>query len=132
MVKNADEMSGEKQDGDDPRQTRIGMFLRKHYFDEIPQIINVLKGDMSFVGPRPERSEYIDELKEKIPFYEMRLLVPPGLTGWAQINMEDDASVQDAPEKMQYDLYYVKNRTSALDLLILLRTIATLLKRQGR
>ncbi|MFY9462658.1 MAG: sugar transferase [Candidatus Sungiibacteriota bacterium] len=112
--------------------TRAGKILRASYIDEIPQIINILKGEMSFVGPRPERPEYVAELKEKVPFYEIRLLVPPGISGWAQINMQDDAAVEDAPEKMQYDLYYVKNRSFLLDLLIMLRTIFTLLRREGR
>ena len=133
MIKNADQLSGFKKIGSsDPRQTAIGSFLRKFYLDELPQIVNILRGEMSLVGPRPERPEYIEGLKEKIPFYETRLLVEPGLTGWAQVNMEDDASVEDAPEKMQYDLYYIKNRSFILDLLIALRTIAALLKRQGR
>lgn len=133
MIDNADQLSGFKTvDGSDPRQTKVGAFLRKIYLDELPQIINILKGEMSFVGPRPERLEYVAELKKKIPFYEMRLLVPPGITGWAQINMEDDASVEDAPEKMQYDLYYIKNRSFVLDLLVILRTIFIVLQRQGR
>lgn len=133
MVDNAEQLSGFKTvDGLDPRQTRVGTFLRKMYLDELPQIINILKGEMSFVGPRPERPEYVDGLKQKIPFYEMRLLVPPGITGWAQINMEDDASVEDAPEKMQYDLYYIKNRSFVLDILVILKTIFIVLQRQGR
>lgn len=134
MVQNADVLSGSKETGSgpDPRRTRIGAVLRRSYLDEIPQVVNILKGEMSFVGPRPERPEYVAELRDKVPFYEMRLLVPPGITGWAQINMEDDASVEDAPEKMQYDLYYVKNRSFILDLLIMLRTLFTLLRREGR
>lgn len=112
--------------------TRVGAFLRRSYLDELPQLINIFKGDMSFVGPRPERPEFVERLKNETPFYEMRLLVPPGLTGWAQINMENDAAVADTPEKMQYDLYYIKNRTMMLDLLILLRTVSALLRRQGR
>ena len=132
MVNNAHEFSGFKSMDRDPRQTRIGAILRRSYLDEIPQIINILKGEMSFVGPRPERPEYVRQLKEKVPFYEMRLLVPPGITGWAQINMEDDASVEDAPQKMQYDLYYVKNRSFILDFLIMLKTLFTLLRREGR
>lgn len=112
--------------------TKTGVFLRKTYLDELPQIINIVKGEMSFIGPRPERPEFVEELKKNIPFYEMRLLTPPGLTGWAQINMENDAAAADAPEKMQYDLYYIKNRTFVLDLLIALRTIATLVHREGR
>lgn len=132
MVKDADKMSGFKEGGLDTRHTRVGKFLRKSYIDELPQIINIFKGEMSFVGPRPERPEYVRELKQKIPFYEMRLLVPPGITGWAQIHMENDASVEDAPEKMQYDLYYVKHRSFVLDLLIILRTIFIILRREGR
>lgn len=132
MVKDAEFVGGLKGEGYDIRLTRAGYYLRKSYLDELPQIINVLNGDMSFVGPRPERPEYIDGLKKEIPFYEMRLLVSPGLTGWAQIHMENDASVEDAPEKMQYDLYYVKNRSFTLDLLISMRTIFTLLRRRGR
>ncbi|MEK7173356.1 MAG: sugar transferase [Patescibacteria group bacterium] len=112
--------------------TKIGRLLRKSYLDELPQIINILRGEMSFVGPRPERPEFIEKLEEKIPFYRTRLLTKPGLTGWAQINMRDDAAAQDAPEKMQYDLYYIKNRSLALDLLIALKTAGTLLHRQGR
>lgn len=117
---------------DDPRQYWFGKLMRRAYFDELPQLWNVLKGEMSFIGPRPERPEYVEKLKQKVPFYEMRLVVPPGITGWAQINMENDAAVEDAPEKMQYDLYYVKNRSFTLDLLIILRTMFTLLQRQGR
>lgn len=132
MVKNAADESGLKENGVDMRHTRVGKFLRKIYIDELPQIINVLRGEMSFIGPRPERPEYVRELQEKIPFYEMRLLVSPGITGWAQINMENDASVEDAPEKMQYDLYYIKNKSLLLDLLIALRTIFIILRRPGR
>lgn len=132
MVADAERMSGFKGHGRDPRHTRVGAFLRKSYLDELPQIINILKGEMSFVGPRPERPEYVKILKEKIPFYEMRLLTLPGITGWAQVNMEDDASVEDTPEKMQYDLYYIKNRSPILDLLIIIRTLFAVLRRQGR
>ena len=132
MVKDAEYLGGLKGEGYDVRLTRIGTVLRKSYLDELPQIINVLRGEMSFVGPRPERPEYVEELKKIVPFYEMRLLVQPGITGWAQVNMEDDASVEDAPEKMQYDLYYVKNRSFILDLLIALRTLSAILRRQGR
>ena len=133
MVANAESLSGFKVHGDyDPRHTRIGALMRATYIDELPQIINILRGEMSFIGPRPERPEYVEDLKQKIPFYETRLLVPPGITGWAQVNMENDASVEDAPEKMQYDLYYIKNRTFILDLLIVLRTLFTIVRRQGR
>mgnify|MGYP001593204151 CR=1 FL=1 len=132
MIKDAESLNGLKGSGRDSRHTSIGSFLRKNYADELPQIFNILRGDMSFIGPRPERPEYIRGLKLKIPFYEMRLLVPPGITGWAQINMENDASVEDAPEKMQYDLYYIKNRSLILDLLIMLKTVFTILRREGR
>ncbi|MDP3710665.1 MAG: sugar transferase [bacterium] len=125
-----------KQDGwekeGDHIYTKIGLFLRRSYLDELPQIINIFKGEMSFVGPRPERPEFVEELKKEIPFYEMRLLMKPGLTGWAQIHMEDDAAAKDAPEKMQYDLYYVKNRSFILDLLIILRTFFSIIQRGGR
>ncbi len=132
MVKDAEKIDGFKREGYDVRHTKTGLFLRKNYLDELPQIWNILKGEMSFVGPRPERPEYVEKLKQKIPFYEMRLLVPPGITGWAQVNMEDDASVEDAPEKMQYDLYYIKNRSFILDALIALKTTLTILQRRGR
>lgn len=123
---------GRSGEDTDHRLTRIGRLLRRSYIDELPQIINILRGEMSFIGPRPERPEFVEQLKQKVPFYETRLLVLPGLTGWAQINMEDDASVEDAPEKMQYDLYYIKNRSFVLDTLIAVRTIFTVLQRSGR
>ena len=134
MVKDADKIGGLKEHGagPDPRVTRVGLFLRKSYLDELPQIWNIFKGEMSFVGPRPERPEFVEKLKQHIPFYEMRLLVTPGISGWAQINMENDASVEDAPEKLQYDLYYIKNRSPLLDLLIMLRTFFIVLRREGR
>ncbi|MBI2055013.1 MAG: sugar transferase [Candidatus Sungbacteria bacterium] len=125
-------MNETKEAINDPRQYAFGTFMRKSYLDELGQVWNVLKGEMSFVGPRPERPQYVEKLKEKVPFYEMRLLVKPGITGWAQINMENDAAVDDAPEKMQYDLYYIKNRSLILDLLIALRTVFSILGRRGR
>jgi exopolysaccharide biosynthesis polyprenyl glycosylphosphotransferase len=132
MIENAQTIGGHKEIPMDTRHTRVGAVLRKNYLDEIPQLINIIRGDMSFVGPRPERPEYVDNLKMRVPFYEMRLLVTPGATGWAHVNMENDASVEDAPEKMQYDLYYVKNRSFLLDMLILLRSLFILIKRNGR
>jgi len=131
QVLGAEKMSHAKE-GADERYYAFGNFMRKLYLDELAQIINVLKGEMSFVGPRPERPKYVEELKRKIPYYEIRLLVPPGITGWAQINMENDASVEDASEKILYDLYYIKNFSLMLDLRILLKTIATVLSRSGR
>ncbi len=112
--------------------TKFGQFMRRAYLDEIPQVINVLRGDISFVGPRPERPEFVQKLTSRIPFYQARLLVVPGLTGWAQINMENDAAADDAEEKIQYDLYYIKNYSFFLDIRILLKTIAAVLSRSGR
>ncbi len=117
----------------DARVTRFGSFLRKSRIDEIPQAINILKGEMSFVGPRPERPEYIEGLKTAIPFYKERMLVKPGLTGWDQISGEyHSPSREDSMKKLQYDLYYIKNRSIYLDLSIILKTISTVLSRSGR
>ncbi len=116
----------------DKRITFIGNILRKTRIDELPQLWNVLKGDLSFIGPRPERPEFIKELTEKIPHYSMRHLVKPGLSGWAQINFPYGASVEDTTEKLQYDLYYVKNRSLALELSIFLKTIMIVFQRSGR
>ena len=128
----AEKMSEAKAAKSDARHYAFGRMMRAMYLDELAQTWNVLIGEMSFVGPRPARPEYVTELKQKVPFYEMRLIVRPGITGWAQVNMENDASVEDAPEKMQYDLYYIKNRSFTLDLLILMRTIFAILGRKGR
>jgi exopolysaccharide biosynthesis polyprenyl glycosylphosphotransferase len=116
----------------DVRITRVGRLLRRTRIDELPQLWNVLKGDMSLVGPRPERPEFVDRLARSIPFYEARHLVKPGLTGWAQINFTYGASVEDALEKLQLDLYYIKNRSIALELSTLLKTIGTVLRYEGR
>ncbi len=132
QVLGAERYGSEKGSGPDPRAYPVGTFLRKTYLDELPQLWNIIKGEMSFAGPRPERPEFVAELEEKIPFYRMRELALPGMSGWAQINMQNDASVSDAPEKLQYDLYYIKNRTLALDLVIMLKTALKLLQRSGR
>ncbi|MDD5710839.1 MAG: sugar transferase [Candidatus Colwellbacteria bacterium] len=116
----------------DPRITKVGKFLRNTRMDELPQLWNVLIGDMSIVGPRPERPELVKKLTEKIPCYNMRHLVKPGLTGWAQINYEYGDSVKDARIKLQYDVYYTKKRTLVLDLTILLKTAKIILSREGR
>jgi sugar transferase (PEP-CTERM system associated) len=115
----------------DPRVTRIGHFLRKSRLDEIPQLFNVLKGDMSFVGPRPERPEFVEQLKEEIPYYSKRHFLKPGLTGWAQVKYSYGASAEDALEKLRYDLYYIKNYTLLLDFQILLETIKVVLFSRG-
>jgi len=116
---------------DDPRVTRVGRILRKIHFDELPQMINILRGEMSFVGPRPERPEFVGLLNESITFYHLRHYVLPGITGWAQVNYPYGASLDDARRKLQYDLYYVCNASPLLDLRTLLRTARVVLFRQG-
>src|SRR3989338_6805863 len=117
---------------DDPRTTLLGKFLRKTRIDELPQLWNILRGEMSFVGPRAERPEFHDELKTEVPFYEERYIIKPGLSGWAQINYHYGSSVNDAAQKLQYDLYYIKNRSLILDLGIILKTINIALRQAGR
>jgi exopolysaccharide biosynthesis polyprenyl glycosylphosphotransferase len=116
----------------DPRVTRVGHFLRKTRLDELPQFWNVLRGEMSLVGPRAERPELVAEYQKQVPFYRARLLVKPGLGGWAQINYGYVASVTETAVKIEYDLYYIKHRTLAMDFQIILRTIGTVLRRTGR
>lgn len=116
---------------DDPRITRVGRFLRTMRLDEIPQLWCVLKGDMAFVGPRPERPEFVEWLSRDIPFYNVRHLVRPGITGWAQVNYKYGNNAEDAKEKLQYDLFYIKNASMGLDILIMFQTIKILLLRRG-
>lgn len=116
---------------DDDRMTRIGRIIRKIRVDEIPQFWNILRGDMNFVGPRPERPHFVSQLAQEIPFYEQRHLMAPGLTGWAQINYPYGASIEDAKQKLQYDLYYMKNQNLALDAAIMFETIKTILFGRG-
>jgi sugar transferase (PEP-CTERM system associated) len=116
---------------DDDRTTRVGRFLRKTRIDELPQIFNVLKGEMSFVGPRPERPVFVDQLAKQIPFYALRHSVKPGITGWAQVRYSYGASVDDAVEKLQHDLYYVKNNSLFLDLMIMIATVEVVLWGKG-
>ena len=118
------------KDGD-PRVTPIGNLLRRSRLDEVPQLWNVLKGDMSFVGPRPERPEFVAGLTEQIPFYGQRHVIRPGVTGWAQVCYTYGATTEDALQKLQYDLYYIKNLSIALDLFIILETVKTVLLRKG-
>lgn len=115
----------------DPRVTRVGSVIRPMRIDELPQLLNVLRGEMSMIGPRPERPHFVQQLGRVIPFYNERSCVKPGLTGWAQVNFPYGASVEDAREKLAYDLYYVKNRNLLLDMLILLSTIRVVLFREG-
>ena len=116
----------------DPRVTRVGNFLRRSRLDELPQFWSVLRGEMSLVGPRAERPGLVNEYQKQIPFYRARLLVKPGLTGWAQINYGYVSSVTETVVKLEYDLYYIKHRTLAMDFSIILRTIGTVLRRTGR
>lgn len=116
---------------DDGRATRVGRIIRKIRVDEIPQFWNILKGEMSFVGPRPERPHFVSQLAQEIPFYEHRHLVAPGLTGWAQIKYPYGASIEDARQKLQYELYYIKNQSLTLDLIIVFETIKTVLFGRG-
>jgi exopolysaccharide biosynthesis polyprenyl glycosylphosphotransferase len=115
----------------DPRVTRVGAFIRMARIDELPQLLNVLRGEMSFIGPRPERPHFVAQLEQALPFYRERALVKPGLTGWAQVNYPYGASVEDARAKLSYDLYYVKHRSLLLDLLILVATVRVVLFRRG-
>jgi exopolysaccharide biosynthesis polyprenyl glycosylphosphotransferase len=115
----------------DDRITRVGRFLRKTRLDEVPQVINVLRGEMSVIGPRPERPEFVKELQQAIPFYRTRLIVKPGLTGWAQIYYPYGNTVEDALNKLQYDFYYLRHWSVWLDLYILFQTIAVMLKFKG-
>ena len=116
---------------DDDRITRVGRWLRKMRLDELPQLFNVLKGEMSFVGPRPERPFFVDSLKKQIPYYIQRLSVKPGITGWAQVNYPYGATTEDAMEKLQLDLYYIKHMSLSLDLLIVLKTLKTAVSGEG-
>ncbi|AFL89062.1 sugar transferase, PEP-CTERM system associated/exopolysaccharide biosynthesis polyprenyl glycosylphosphotransferase [Terriglobus roseus DSM 18391] len=115
----------------DPRVTKIGMFMRKTRIDEVPQLWNVLRGDMGFVGPRPERPEFVPWLAEQLPYYNLRHLIRPGLTGWAQVRYGYGATLEESREKLQYDLYYVKHSSLGLDLLIMFETIKIILRRRG-
>lgn len=132
MVQDAEKHGAQFAGKDDARITPIGKVMRRLRIDEIPQLLNVLKGNMSLVGPRPERVVFVETMTREIPYYKLRLLVPPGLTGWAQINgvyAGDD--LDDHKEKLEYDLFYIKNRNIIMDLLILLRTIKTIVQARG-
>ena len=132
MCDNAEKESGPVwASKNDPRVTKVGSWLRKTRIDEIPQLLNVLKGDMSFIGPRPERTEFVDRLSEKIPYYGKRHFVKPGVTGWAQVKYPYGASDEDALEKLRYDLYYIKNYSLMLDLIIVLETVKVVLFGRG-
>jgi len=128
----AEENGAQWASSDDKRIFRFGGFLRKSRIDELPQCWNILRGDMSIIGPRPERPEFTSSLAKDIPYYDLRHVVKPGLTGWAQVNYPYGASTEDSLRKLQYDLYYIKNYSLLLDLNILLRTVLVTIKRSGR
>jgi lipopolysaccharide/colanic/teichoic acid biosynthesis glycosyltransferase len=115
----------------DPRVTRVGRVIRTLRFDELPQLVNILRGDMNIVGPRPERPHFVDMLCDQIPYYGLRHSVPPGLTGWAQVCYAYGSSVEESREKLEYDLFYIKNMSLSLDLLILFITLKTVLLGRG-
>ena len=132
MVDNAEASTGAKwTDDDDSRITRVGRFLRRTRLDELPQILNILRGDMHLIGPRPERPQFISQLEKQIPFYRARLAVKPGLTGWAQVNYRYGNTVEDARVKLEYDLYHIKNRSVTLDIQILFKTVGVMLTFKG-
>ena len=132
MIEDAEQSGAQWAAKNDPRVTRIGRLLRATRIDELPQLWNVLIGEMSFIGPRPERPDFNRELEEAIPYYDLRHLVKPGITGWAQVLYPYGASIEDAREKLQYDLYYIKNYSAMLDLVILIRTFRVVLVGRGR
>ncbi len=115
----------------DDRVTRVGRVIRKLRIDELPQLFSVLAGTMSLVGPRPERPYFVDKLTQEIPYYSVRHSVKPGVTGWAQVRYQYGASVEDSAAKLQYDLYYVKNHSLFLDILVLFETVGVVLMRKG-
>jgi len=133
MIKNA-EADGHARPAseNDPRVTRVGNFLRRSRLDELPQFWNVLRGEMSIVGPRAERPELVQKYQKQIPFYRARLMVKPGISGWAQINYGYASTIEDTEIKLEYDLYYIKHRSVLMDLVIILRTVSTVLGRKGR
>lgn len=132
MIQNAEASTGPvfSREGD-PRITRVGRFMRKTRLDELPQVLNILRGDMSIVGPRPERPEHVARLMEKIPFYRTRMVVRPGLTGWAQVQYTYGSTDEDALVKLEYDLYYIRHKSVFLDLNIVIRTIGKVLRMSG-
>ena len=131
MYQDAEKNGPQWASENDPRVTRIGRIIRKVRIDELPQFINVIKNDMSFVGPRPERRFFVDQLEKIIPFYVLRMHAKPGITGWAQINFSYGDTIEDAKEKLKYELYYMKHRSLWLDLLIIFQTLKVALKGRG-
>ena len=132
MIVNAEEHGAVWATKNDKRVTKFGRFLRKSRLDELPQFYNILKGDMSVIGPRPERPKFVKELSHNIPFYQTRHIVKPGLTGWAQVKSRYGSSLDDSLVKLQYDLYYIKHRSFLLDLNIIFKTLSTVVFYRGQ
>lgn len=132
MIVNAETNGAKWAEVNDVRITKFGKFLRRSRLDEIPQFINILKGEMSVIGPRPERPYFVNELSQVIPYYETRHIIKPGLTGWAQVKTRYGASVDESLTKLQYDLFYIKHRSIFLDLNILLKTMSTVVYYRGQ
>jgi len=130
MILDAEKKGAKWADVKDKRITKVGKIIRQLHFDELPQMINVIKGDISLIGPRPERPEFVEKLEKEIPYYNLRHIIKPGFTGWAQIKFRYARSVEDSLEKFQYDLYYIKNRSLFLDLKILLKTVNLFFKKE--
>jgi len=132
MIPNAEKLTGvTRTKKNDPRVTKIGRILRKTHIDEIPQLINIIKGEMNWIGSRPERPEFVKELVKQIPFYDKRHLVKPGLTGWAQVKYHYGVSLEDSLEKLQYELYYIKHKSILFDLVIVLKTVEVVITGRG-
>jgi lipopolysaccharide/colanic/teichoic acid biosynthesis glycosyltransferase len=133
MIQDAEKDCGPRwSQEDDPRITKVGKFLRKTRIDEIPQLINILKGEMSFVGPRPIRKHFSELLSKEFPFYRLRFTVTPGITGWAQVKGDYAGSMEGQLRKLEYELFYIQNRSLFFDLFILLKTVQTVLFRPGK
>jgi lipopolysaccharide/colanic/teichoic acid biosynthesis glycosyltransferase len=132
MVKNAEKAGAVFATTNDSRVTPFGKILRKSRMDELPQFINILKGEMAVIGPRPERPIFVDEIAEVMPFYETRHVIKPGLTGWAQVNYSYGETIDDSLIKLQYDLYYIKHRSIFLDINIVFKTLGTVLLYKGQ
>jgi lipopolysaccharide/colanic/teichoic acid biosynthesis glycosyltransferase len=131
MRVNAEVDGAQWAEDNDPRVTRVGRYLRRYRIDELPQFLNVIRGEMSFVGPRPERPEFVELLRRRIPFYDERHSVRPGITGWAQVNYPYGATVEDASNKLEYDLFYLKNMSIVFDFAIVFETVRIVLFGRG-
>jgi lipopolysaccharide/colanic/teichoic acid biosynthesis glycosyltransferase len=131
MRVNAENGTAQWASPNDPRVTTVGRWLRKYRLDELPQFVNVIRGEMSFVGPRPERPEFVEQLRKHIPYYDERHSVRPGVTGWAQVQYHYGSSVDDASRKLEYDLFYLKNMSPLFDCAIILNTIGIVLTGRG-